>query len=366
MVGMNQMKKKLFTGIIIGASVSVVGIGLTLWWAISTIKSYEAGTNKKYNRLYTRDVLVLNREVTQGEPITADMVTTINVHKNAIPSDIISLSDISSSSKKADEGKIIVAKYNIPASMPLTKTMVTEEIVDADLREQEINTIIMPSDLVASDYVDIRIMYPNGTDYIVLTQKKVGEISGSTMWLTLTEDERLRLNGAIVDAFLNEGSKLYATKYVDTDAQVRVAKEDDKKLRGYMIEAISKTFNLEVSQTEIDSMLEDENNSTNVSENLDTANKIYNLIVKYRNFATNLTKVTENYQPNEQIIAMMNSNANVLPEARNRLSTTARQNMESALRTYKTNQGDDYQNIIDGAQNSIEEQKSEREKLLGE
>ena len=70
MVGMNQMKKKMVVGIVIGAAIGVVGIGLTLWWAITTINSYKEGTNKEYNRLYTQDVAVLNRDVIQGEVIT--------------------------------------------------------------------------------------------------------------------------------------------------------------------------------------------------------------------------------------------------------------------------------------------------------
>ena len=357
MVGMNQMKKKLVTGIVIGAAVGVVGIGLTLWWSLTTIKSYEAGTNKKYNRLYTQDVAVLNRDVIQGEVITSDMVTTVNVHKKTVPTGALSLSEIT--------GK--VAKFNIPASIPLTSSMVTEEILSADVREQEVNTILMPSDLVSGDYVDIRIMYPNGTDYIVLAQKKVGEISGSTMWFTLTEDERLILNGAMVDSFLNEGTKLYATKYYDPQSQIKAADETDSTLRGYMLKNIADAFKLEISQEQIDSAINStDETSTSTSTDLKTATSIYNLIIKYKNYATTLAKTTENYQPNEQIIAMMKSNANILETAKSKLSNEARQNMESALRTYKSSQSDAYNNVVTGAQAAIEEQKTQRKNLIGE
>lgn len=357
MVGMNQMKKKLITGIVIGASVGIVGIGLTLWWALTTIKSYEAGTNKQYNRLYTQDVAVLNRDVIQGEVITSDMVTTVNVHRKTVPTGALSLSEIT--------GK--VAKFNIPANIPLTSSMVTEEILSADVREQEINTILMPSDLVSGDYVDIRIMYPNGTDYIVLAQKKVGEISGSTMWFTLTEDERLILNGAIVDSFLNEGTKLYATKYYDPQSQIKAADETDATLRGYMLKNIADAFQLEISQDQINSAISStDENSTNTSTDLKTATAIYNLIIKYKNYATTLARTTENYQPNEQIIAMMRTNANILDDAKSKLSNEARQNMESGLRTYKSSQSDSYANVVSGAQNSIEDQKTQRKNLIGE
>mgnify|MGYP003301754042 CR=1 FL=1 len=360
MVGMNQMKKKLFTGIGIGAAIGVVGIGLTLWWSISTIKSYEAGTNKKYNRLYTQDVAVLNREVIQGEVITSDMVTTVNVHKRTVPTGALGLSDITGQ----------VAKFNIPASIPITQSMITSEIVSADVRDQEINTILMPSDLIAGDYVDVRIMYPNGTDYIVLAQKQVGTISGSTMWLTLTEDERLILNGAMVDTFLNEGTKLYATKYTDPEAQVKIADETDSTLRGYMLDVIAKTFGLEVSQEDINNSLPAEEGKENttkpaVSADMQTVNSIFDLITKYKNYASTLTRTAENYQPNSQIISMMKTNANVLQDAKNKLSIEARQNIESGLSVYKSEQGDDYKNVVEGAESSIEEQKNERQNLLG-
>lgn len=358
MVGMNQMKKKLVTGIIIGAAIGVVGIGLTLWWSITTIKSYEAGTNKKYNRLYTQDVAVLNRDVIQGEVITSDMVTTVNVHKRTVPTGALSVSEIAGN----------VAKFNIPASIPITSSMITSEIVSADVRSQEINTILMPSDLVTGDYVDVRIMYPNGTDYIVLAQKQVGTISGSTMWLTLTEDERLILNGAMVDSYLNEGTKLYATKYTDPEAQIKIADETDDTLRGYMLDVIAKTFNLEVSKEDVNASLSEEGTTTNtsaISANMQTVNSIFDLITKYKNYASTLTRTTENYQPNSQIITMMKSNANVLQDAKNKLSAEARQNIESALSSYKAQQGDEYQNVVSGAESSIEEQKSERQNLLG-
>ena len=41
MIGMSQIKKKTMQGVFIGLGIGVVGIGLSLWWSISTIKSYQ-------------------------------------------------------------------------------------------------------------------------------------------------------------------------------------------------------------------------------------------------------------------------------------------------------------------------------------
>ena len=339
MIGMSQIKKKTIQGVAIGLAIGVVGVGLSLWWGIATVKSYENGTNKKYLQLYTKNVAVLNRDVIQGEVITEDMLTEVNVHNRTAPNGTGTISDF--------VGK--VAKYNIVANAALTDNMVTDEIVSADIRDQEVNTVLMPSDLVEGDYVDIRIMYPNGTDYIVLAQKQVSKIVSSTMWLQLAEDERLLLNSAIVDSFLNKGTKLYATKYSQSDAQIKISDEASSTAKGYVQEEIKKQ--LDTLKTA------DENTATDI---------VFDLVEKYKNYASTMTRTIENYQPNAQVMSMMQSNQNVLQEAKNKLSAEARANIENSINTYKDNNEEDYNNVISGAEQSISDQQTQREEILNE
>ena len=369
MIGMSKIKKKTMQGIAIGASIGVVGIGLTLWWSISTIKSYEAGTNKKFNARYNQDVAVLTQDVIQGEVIEDSMLTTVSVHKKTVPSGALKKSDIS--------GK--VAKYNIAANVPLTDSMLTTEIIDADIRSQEINTVVMPSDLDEGDYVDIRIMYPNGTDYIVLAQKQVEKISGQTMWLNLAEDERLLLNSAMVDSFLNSGTKLYATKYADSDSQIKVAAdialengdtdEDTTSTNTSTTTTTNKSLTASdnataVVQGQLRETIKSEIDSIKTDDTDSAVNAIFNLILKYKSFANAITRTTENYQPNAQVMAMMQANKNILEEAKNKLSAEARANIENGINNYKSDSGDDYNNVVSGAQESITNQKTLRNELL--
>lgn len=372
MIGMSQIKKKTMQGIAIGAGIGVVGIGLTLWWSISTIKSYETGTNKKFNARYNQDVAVLTQDVIQGEVIEDSMVTTVSVHKKTVPSGALNRSDIS--------GK--VAKYNIAANVPLTDSMLTTEIIDADIRSQEINTVVMPSDLDEGNYVDIRIMYPNGTDYIVLAQKQVEKISGQTMWLNLAEDERLLLNSAMVDSFLNSGTKLYATKYADSDSQIKVAADIALENSDTDEDTTSTNTNTSTTTTTTNKSLTASDNATAVvqgqlretikseidsikTDDTDSAvNAIFNLILKYKSFANAVTRTTENYQPNAQVMAMMQSNKNILEEAKSKLSAEARANIENGINNYKSDSGEDYNNVVSGAQESITNQKTLRNELL--
>lgn len=372
MIGMSQIKKKTIQGIAIGAGIGVVGIGLTLWWSISTIKSYETGTNKKFNATYNQDVAVLTQDVIQGEVIEDSMVTTVNVHKKTVPTGALKRSDIS--------GK--VAKYNIAANVPLTDSMLTTEIIDADIRSQEINTVVMPSDLDEGNYVDIRIMYPNGTDYIVLAQKQVEKISGQTMWLNLAEDERLLLNSAMVDSFLNSGTKLYATKYADSDSQIKVAADIALENSDTDEDTTSTNTNTSTTTTTTNKSLTASDNATAVvqgqlretikseidsikTDDTDSAvNAIFNLILKYKSFANAVTRTTENYQPNAQVMAMMQANKNILEEAKSKLSAEARANIENGINNYKSDSGEDYNNVVSGAQESITNQKTLRNELL--
>lgn len=337
MIGMNQMKKKTITGLIIGLAVGLVIAGLLFWWFSTTIKGYENGTNKKFIKLYTQSVAVLTKDVIQGQPITEDMVTEKVIHKSTVPTDALT------------KGSVIgqTANYNIAANTPVTANMVTSDGGNtADIREQELNTVLMPSDLNEGDYIDIRIMYPNGTDYIVIAQKPVEKIVGQTMWVRLGEDERLLLNGSIVDSFLRQGSKLYATKYTDPTSQIKTS-DIETKASGYISEQIA---------NELDVL------KTATTDQATTI--VLDLVKKYQGFATALTKTSVNYQPNLELISMMRTNKNILEEATARLSEDARTVMENSLTSYQNKAGDAYNNIITGSKDSVTEQQRQRDEIL--
>ena len=42
-----------------------------------------------------------------------------------------------------------------------------------DLRKQEYNMLVLPSQLATGEYIDIRLALPTGQDYVVLGKKKV-------------------------------------------------------------------------------------------------------------------------------------------------------------------------------------------------
>lgn len=123
-------------------------------------------------------------------------------------------------------GTPILAKIDMNANTVVTPNMLAlGNMVTADVRKQEYNAVVLPMDLMSGEYIDIRIQLPNGQDFIVVS-KKIVEIpiieemdSIDTIKVDLSEDEILAMSCAIVEAYRINGSKLYATKYVEPGMQ---------------------------------------------------------------------------------------------------------------------------------------------------
>ena len=115
----------------------------------------------------------------------------------------------------------LYSKIAITPGTPITKDMVMEtEIIDS-LREVDISGNRWPIGLKEGDYVDLRITYPRGEDFIVLSHKRVMSITDQTLKVYLTEEEQQLYQAALVDFYLSRsyGSDLYLTKYVEPGIQ---------------------------------------------------------------------------------------------------------------------------------------------------
>lgn len=123
-----------------------------------------------------------------------------------------------------DFGKILL--IDLKADSPLLKSMIFNEEIAGDVREEELNMLFIPGNLKENQYIDVRITFSNGEDYIVLSKMKVRDanIESNTLWLWMNERQILTLRSAIVDAYLHKGTKLYTVTYVaptiQTDAVV--------------------------------------------------------------------------------------------------------------------------------------------------
>lgn len=214
---MKRKLKKTTKQYIMVALLCVLVIGGTATIAYLTMLNQ---MRNKYNALQEmamqelednqRTVYVAKEGIEKGECITEENTEFLKVYATQPQETYLSASDI---------GKTVV--INIEAGTHLISSMVTDNIVESDLREVSYQVINVNSNIVHNDTVDIRILFPNGENFVVLSKKLIKNESESIVeyFFWLTEEEIVRMSSAIVDAYLYQGTTLYTTKYIEPNLQ---------------------------------------------------------------------------------------------------------------------------------------------------
>lgn len=158
----------------------------------------------------TRTVYVAKDYIRSGQMISRDMFDLKEV-----------LTDAADYLSEEDFGKTMLV--NVDAGTEMKKAFVSGEVVDAELREVEYNCIEVSSNVNTADYVDVRILLPDGSDYIIMSKKQVKALNETKLVcdLWVTEEELLLMDSAMVDAYLYRSidervldAKIYVTKYI--------------------------------------------------------------------------------------------------------------------------------------------------------
>lgn len=158
----------------------------------------------------TRTVYVAILDINAGEKIEENVNVVSQDIKSGLSSDIYITSEELG-------GKAVV---DIPNGSAVEKNMVTDVEITTDTRDYEIAVANLMVNQENHDIVDIRIWFPDGSDYIVLSKKEIYNLAmgSSTFDSLLNEEEILRLQSATVDGLLN-GGKIYTTRYVEPTLQ---------------------------------------------------------------------------------------------------------------------------------------------------
>lgn len=110
---------------------------------------------------------------------------------------------------------------DVKESEPIMASMLAQTVISTDLREYEISVANLMTDQSEFDYVDVRILFPDGSDYLVLPKKEVKNLhlDNCVFYTYCNEDEILRFSSAIIDAFTTTGAYIYTTRYVESALQ---------------------------------------------------------------------------------------------------------------------------------------------------
>lgn len=181
-------------GVVIGAGGS---FGYRLWQDAKT---------EKLLPVVRRTVLTVNRPVELGKIIEETDLTEIEVEEDAIPAGAFTLPE------EAIGRKTWVA---LKPKVLLQPEFFYETNLELWQNTQEVEVAGLPAELLPGDYVDVRILFPSGHDYCVLSHKQVGGIDSEKkkIVLGLTEEERVRLGSAQIDVQTYERAYLYLSIY---------------------------------------------------------------------------------------------------------------------------------------------------------
>ena len=226
MATMNPLERKarnsFIKGLVVAGLIGLIGI-IALVIILVQMKGEEQARLDAQKKVY-----VLKTSVQSGTILTQDMFTTIGADANVAPVDAVTATSFNSIAFDEEGNELeVIAKIDIAANTIVTSNMLTtsDNVNTDDVREEEYNMISLPSDLETGDTVDVRLRMPDGTNYIVVSKKKVtvldqgGIPSINTISLELSEGEILMMSNAIVEAYMMEGSKLYLTRYVEPGMQ---------------------------------------------------------------------------------------------------------------------------------------------------
>ena len=159
-------------------------------------------------------VYVATDLINAGDIVT-DTGENANVEKQTVYTGLESYNYITESEMNA------WAKVDIAAGVPVMYNMVTDVVVDNDTRDYEISVANLTTDQKENDVVDIRVIFPNGEDYVILSKKQITNLNLENCVFTsqLNEEEILRFASAIVDAYMTTGARIYTTRYVEENIQ---------------------------------------------------------------------------------------------------------------------------------------------------
>ncbi len=268
----NPMQRKARNSFLLGMLLMLVILGAVIAFLVMQLMNLKKEQEEEIAAMV--QVYTLNQSVTSGQVITTDMLTQLTVNRSTVPANATSnIATFQNYSLQDEQGNPVITEYedgvaqlsitrdgqkyelfedgdnyyiernnnreyitlneapliakvDMDANTVMTTDLLSKgEVVQDSTRKQEYNMFVLPTDLETGDYVDIRLLFPSGTDYIVISKKQVeipiigGVDSADTISIELNEEEINTLSNAIVEAFRTTGAKLYVNKYTDPGMQ---------------------------------------------------------------------------------------------------------------------------------------------------
>ena len=228
-MAMNPMQRKIRNSFLFGFLVAVIIAAVVVALLYMRVKGLKEEIVKiqKENEVALVQVYAITQDVQKDEILTASedadqKFALISVPAQQVPDNAITQANLDKLYKDENSDEYqMTAKLDLSKNTVLTTDMVEKSNEAGTFSMGEYTMISLPSKFNAGDYIDIRIAYPTSADFVVLSKVKVQDANTNTIWLKLAESQMLLLNEAIIESYIVDGTKLYASQYVDA-AQVEL------------------------------------------------------------------------------------------------------------------------------------------------
>lgn len=214
-MAMNPMQRKANNYLLMGILGTLLVTGLVIVFLFMQLNTLQQ--EKKAQEAEMKTVYVAAQDIKSGETVSYDKLKSISVSKSVIPSNVLSV--------ELTENTIAKIALNLGTIVTDNMLQESDDKTTDDLRKQEYNMIILPSQIQSGDYIDVRLRLSNGVDYIVASKKIIdipvidGVESANTISINMNETETMVMSNAIIEAYIDAGSLLYATTYVEPGMQ---------------------------------------------------------------------------------------------------------------------------------------------------
>ncbi len=210
-MAMNPMQKKARTSFLLGMFLTLVITGIIIVLLILQLDKIK----REQAEIVYKDVYVTTGAIVSGGTVNGNTAIQ-KVEASVAPNNAVTAANFATYITSATTSKIAIEAGTILTTDMLN---VDGKADTSDVRLQEYNMVILPTNLKEGDTIDIRLRLPSGEDYIVLADKYIEKANTNTIWLKVNEIEILTMSNAIVEAYIMEGSLFYATTYTDAGIQ---------------------------------------------------------------------------------------------------------------------------------------------------
>lgn len=214
-----RMKVKTVVGVVLSIAL-IGGIAAGVLYTKDMKEKYEAQIAEQTNEINDlqskinyvgelKTAYVLDCDVKGGTSIKESDLKEIQVPANIASQCIQSIDDIKDKFYLIDE----------EAGKLLTTNLVEDMVIDDDCRYLDIVCDEIPMGVQLGDYVDIRISFTLGQDFIALTHKRVVGMSSNVLKLIVDQKDIQVYQSMVVDKAVYSGTKVYAIQYIEGGIQ---------------------------------------------------------------------------------------------------------------------------------------------------